>query len=292
MQPQAGTYSTSTTPQAIEAQKQERAKEEKAIVRISNYLDAPTVKARFASVVGNADAYISSVMITVRESRQLQECQPESIYLSALRAATLKLSTDPATGQAYIVPFKGRATLIVGYKGLYDMAVRTGKYRYINVGPIYEGQEVEENQITGFHSIKGTPANKDHIIGWIGAFEMNPERGQTTGFGKTFYMTVEEIHSHAEAYSKSYNDNRSPWKTETRKMERKTVMRLMLRRWGYLNPTDAQTLEELEAEQSEPIDAESQDIYNPDMPTVPDYDEAADTHKRTTEENISQLGFN
>jgi recombination protein RecT len=289
MQPQ--TYTTSTTPQAIEAQQKERANQEKAIVRISNYMDAPTVKARFASVVGNADAYISSVMITVRESKQLQECQPESIYLSALRAATLKLSTDPATGQAYIVPFKGRATLIVGYKGLYDMAVRTGKYRYINVGPIYEGQEVEENQITGFHSIKGTPTNKDHIIGWIGAFEMNPERGQTTGFGKTFYMTVEEIHAHAEAYSKSYNNNTSPWKTETRKMERKTVMRLMLRRWGYLNPTDAQTLEEIEAEQ-EPIDVESSDVYSSNMPNIPEYDEAVDEHKRTTDENLSQLGFN
>jgi recombination protein RecT len=300
---QAETYTTSTTPQAIEAQKQERAKEEKAIVRISNYLDAPTVKARFASVVGNADAYISSVMITVRESKQLQECQPESIYLSALRAATLKLSTDPATGQAYIVPFKGRATLIVGYKGLYDMAVRTGKYRYINVGPIYEGQEVEENQITGFHSIKGTPTNKDHIIGWIGAFEMNPERGQTTGFGKTFYMTVEEIHEHAEAYSKGYGTPNKDgilvdykgkptiWHTEVHKMERKTVMRLMLRRWGYLNPTDAQTLEEIEAEQ-EPIDVESSDVYSPNMPNIPEYDEAADEHKRTTSENLEQLGFN
>jgi recombination protein RecT len=167
------------------------------------------------------------------------------------------------------------------------MAVRTGKYRYINVGPIYEGQVVEENQITGFHAISGSRTG-DKIIGWIGAFEMNPERGMTNGFGKTMYMTVEEIHAHAKEYSKGYNNPKGTWKTETHKMERKTVLRLLIRRWGYLNPTDAQALEEMEAE-SEPIDAESSEIYN-----IPEYDETAeDAHKetRTEAENISQLGF-
>jgi recombination protein RecT len=286
---QAGTYETSTNDKAIALQQQERAKQETSIAKITKYLDSDIVKARFAGVVGdrNAMSYISSVMITVKESKQLQECHPESIYTSALRAATLKLSTDPSTGQAYMVPFKGRATLVVGYKGLYDMAVRTGKYRYINVGPIYEGQIVEENQITGFHSISGQRTG-DKVIGWIGAFEMNPERGQMTGFGKTFYMTVEEIHAHAKAYSKSYEYKDSPWQKETPKMERKTVMRLLLRRWGYLNPNDVQQLEEIEAE-AEPIDG---NIYNPDMPNVPEYDEEAETHTRTAEENLSQLGFN
>jgi recombination protein RecT len=284
----AGTYSTSTTPEQIEQQQAEKKAKETAIVKISKYLGSEIVKSRFQDVLGDrsAGAYISSVVVAVKESTALQECHPESIYISALRAATLRLSVDPALGQAYMVPYSGRATLVVGYKGLYDMAVRTGKYRYINVGPIYEGQEVEENQITGFHSISGKRTG-DKVIGWIGAFEMNPERGQTTGFGKTFYMTVEEIHEHAKAYSKAYNNKKSPWQTETRKMERKTVMRLMIRRWGYLNPTDVAALEEVESE-GETIDA---DIYNPDLPNVPEYDEEAETHKRTAEENIQQLGF-
>ena len=250
--------------------------EQTAIEKVSNYLDK--TRDRFASVVGerNAGAYISSVMIAVKESDALQKCSMESIYVSALRAATLKLSVDQSTGQAYMVPFKGRATLIVGYKGLYDMAVRTGKYRYINVGPIYEGQEVEENQITGFHTISRVGnLNKDNVIGWIGAFEMNPERGQATGFGKTFYMTVKEIHEHAKEYSKSYDDPRSPWKKETRKMERKTVLRLLIRRWGYLDPADAQALETMEKD--EPVDAESSEIYD-----IPETDETAEEiHKET-----------
>lgn len=259
-----------------------------AIERVSEYLDK--TRDRFASVIGekNAGAYISSVMIVVKESKQLQECALDSIYVTALRAATLKLSVDPATGQAYVVPFKGRATLVVGYKGLYDMAVRTGKYRYINVGPIYEGMEVEENPITGFHTITRTGTlNKQKIIGWIGAFEMNPSRGQVTGFGKTIYMTVEEIHAHAKEYSKSYSDPRSPWQTETHKMERKTVLRLLIRRWGYLDPADVQELEQIEKE--EPIIDGNEEVYN-----IPEYDENAEQVEKETksrEQNLKELGF-
>lgn len=266
---------------AIEPQETKR--EVTAIERVSSYLDK--TKDRFASVVGdkNAGAYISSVMIAVKQSEALQRCSMESIYVSALRAATLKLSVDNSTGQAYIVPFKGQATLVVGYKGLYDMAVRTGKYRYINVSEIYEGQIVEQNQITGFHTISGgRTGNK--VIGWIGAFEMNPARGQVTGFGKTVYMTVEEIHAHAKEYSKSYDDPRGAWIKEPDKMERKTVLRLMIRRWGYLDPADVQTLEQIETEQ--PLEAESADIYE-----VPETDPEAEKIHKTTEENLRELGY-
>lgn len=264
-------------------------RKELAIQKLSRFLDAEIVKARFAEVVGdrNTGAYISSVMVAVKDSKYLLACSPQSIYTSALRAATLRLSVDPALGQAYLVPFKGQATLIVGYKGLYDMAVRTGKYRYINVSPIYEGQVVEENQITGFHSISGSIKGyrqPEEIIGWIGAFEMNPERGQSTGFGKTLYMTVEEIHRHAKEYSAGYDDPKSSWKKETKKMERKTVLRLLIRKWGYLDPADAHALEETEAET---IDVEAQDIY------VPDFDESEpeEKPKRSTEQNMTELGF-
>ena len=269
-------------------------KKETAIQKVSRFMDAEIVKSRFAEVLGgkSSGAYIASVIVAVKENEALMNCHPESIYTSALRAATLRLSVDPATGQAYLVPFSGRATLIVGYKGLYDMAIRTGKYRYINVGPIYEGQTVEENPITGFHSISGSPTaeakmNKK-IIGWIGAFEMNPARGQTTGFGKTFYMTVEEIHDHAKEYSKGYDNPKGVWKKESQKMERKTVLRLLLRRWGYLDPSDVTVLEQIEGE-GETIDA-NPEIY------VPEYDESAEqvheeTKKRSEEENLRELGF-
>ena len=257
-----------------------------AIQKVSTYLRSESVKARFAEVVGdrNAAPYISSVLLAVAndQSGNLAKCDPRSIYISALRAATLRLSVDPSTGQAYLVPFGGQATLIVGYKGLQDMAVRTGKYRYINVGPIYEGEEIEVNRISGFHSIAGKKTS-DAIIGWLGAFEL------FSGFGKTFYMSIVEIHEHAKKYSKGYGFKDSAWKTDPQAMERKTVLRLMLRRWGYLDPSDVTTLEELESDNV--IDGE----YSDYLPSPNEMDQAeqetAKEAERTAQENLEQLGF-
>jgi recombination protein RecT len=234
----------------------------KAIEKVSNFMRSDLVKARFAEAVGDrfAGAYISSVLLAVAndESGKLAACKPESIYVAALRAATLRLTVDPGLGQAYLVPFGGRATLIVGYKGLYDMAVRTGRYRYINVNPIYAGEIIEENRITGLHTLSGARTSKK-IIGWLGAFEMNPARGQVYGLAKTMYMTVEEIHEHAQKYSKSYDSPKSGWKTDTAAMERKTVLRLLLRKWGYLDPADVVMLTEIESD-PDSIDIELDDV--------------------------------
>jgi len=230
--------------------------QEKAIVRVSKFMRSEDTKARFAEVVGthNAGAYISSVLLAVAGSDSLQKCTIESIYISAMRAATLRLSVDPSTGQAYLVPFKDQATLIVGYKGLHDMAVRTGKYRFINVGPIFEGESIEPDRISGLVTMDSIGGHKksDTVIGWLGAFEMNPEKGQKTGYAHTLYMTCEELQAHGKKYSKTYGRKNkdgvhtSKWQTDPPAMEKKTILRLLLRRWGYLDPADIQTLEAID----------------------------------------------
>jgi recombination protein RecT len=202
-------------------------------LNVRGYLRSPEIMERFAEAIGQhqASAYISSVLLAVANNETLARCTPQSIAVSAMRAATLRLSCDPATGQAHLVPFKGKATLIVGYKGLIQMALRTNKYRYINVYPIREGHEVSEHWKTGHHSLGGKKVS-DTVIGHLLSFQM------TNGFEKTIYMTVEEIHEHARKTSKSYNYSDSPWKTHTFEMEQKTVIRLGLGKWGFFDPHD------------------------------------------------------
>lgn len=238
--------------------------EERALTKITNYMESPVVLARFAKILGErgASSYVSSALIAVGNSKSLQECSPVSIYLSVLRAATLRLSVDPSTGQAHLVAYNRQATLIPGYKGLYDMAIRTNRYRYINVSKVYEGQEIIEDQITGFHSFGGKRTGDNHI-GWIGAFEMLPKFAR---YAKTIYMTVEQIHQHAQKYSKGYGKQNAEgevvdrygkptiWQTETEKMERKTILRMLLRQWAYMDPADVQVLDELD-DATEHIDA-------------------------------------
>jgi len=249
-----------------------------AMTEITKYIERK--KPAFIELYGErgASAYVSSVLLAVANdaSGNLAKCDPGSIYVSALRAATLKLSVDPSTKQAYLVPFKNRATLIVGYKGLYDMAIRTGRYRYVNVGKIFEGQDIVEDQISGLIKIEGNRTGKKHI-GWIGAFEM------VNGFAKTIYMTIEEIHAHKEKFSRGWNRPDSAWKTNVETMEKKSVLRNLLNNWGYLDPSDSATLNEIEQEQ--PIDVEAVEIPE-------DLDAAeAETVQRSEAENLAQLGF-
>jgi len=202
-------------------------------ITVRNYMRSPEIMERFQEAIGEqrAASYISSVLLAVTQNTQLQACEPQSIAISAMRAATLRLSCDPATGQAHLVPFKGKATLIVGYKGMIQMALRTGKYRYLHVYPICEGQEITEDWKTGHHSLNGKKTS-DRIIGHLLSFAL------VTGFEKTVYMTVDEIHEHARKHSKSYNYKDSPWKTHPYEMEQKTLVRLGLGKWGYFDPHD------------------------------------------------------
>jgi recombination protein RecT len=248
------------------------------IQKVSEFMRSETVKARFAEVVGsnNAGAYISSVLLAVANSDNLKECTVESVYISALRAATLRLSCDPSTGQAYLVPFKGKATLIVGYKGLQDMAVRTGRYRFINTSPIYEGEEIKEDRFSGELTLTGNKKS-DILVGWLAAFEL------MGGYSKALYMSIDEIHDHAKKYSKSYAFKESGWQTNPKEMERKTVLRRLLRQWGYLDPADVSALETLESDQpGDVIDIPAADVTEPAEPE-PAKDEA---------QLLKELGFN
>ena len=244
---------------------------------IVEYMRSDTVMERFAEVLGNernAAPYISSVLLSVMNNDALQKCSRGSIYSSALRAATLRLSCDPGTKQAYLVPYGKNATMIIGYKGLYDMAVRTGKYRFINTSKVYEGEELIFDRITGAARIEGNKESDLHH-GWLASFEM------TNGMSKTIYMSIKEIHDHAKQYSKGYNRKDSAWKTATEQMERKTVLRKLIMEWGYLDPSDAQ---HMSVDDEHYIDVEHEDI--------PEIEEAEqEQEKQSPDEIVKDLGF-
>lgn len=250
---------------------------------LKSIIRSDDVKKSFIDVMGNereGNAFISSVLIAVANSDALQKCTPLSVISSALRAATMRLSCDPTSGQAYIVPFKGGATLVIGYKGLIHMALRTGKYKYLNVGPVYQGEEVIEDRMTGMHSLGGARTGKE-VIGYLLYFELN------SGFKKSFYMSREDIHAHAKRYSKSYGREDSAWKTNPTDMEKKTLIRLGLGRWGYFEPHDAAMIAQTETEPEEYIDAELADAVDQAEQAEPEPDKPM----YTPEEIMSQLGF-
>lgn len=235
------------------------------------YMNKPEVIAKFTKIMGaQGESYIQSVLICVSGSAELMKCTPESVFRSALRAASLGLSCDPALKQAWLVPYnrkvkdgQGNETWVKEaqfqphYKGLYTLAMRTGKYWQINVSPVYEGQRVLENTLTGLHAVReesgliakpdaSNPAYTDvtvrrksemKVIGWIGYFKTKK------GFEKSVWMTVGEIADHASKYVRDYDKNPN-WNDADKRptMEMKTVLRQLLS-WADMSGTENSQLE-------------------------------------------------
>jgi recombination protein RecT len=250
---------------------------------IKKYMRSEAVKERFMEIMNEREAsfYISSAILAVGNSDALQKCEPNSIAVSAFRAALLQLTVDPSLGRAYIVPFGNKATFIVGYKGLIELATRTGKYRYIHCAQIYEGMEVNESILTGVHNVTGGKSGKK-VIGYLAYFEMNG------GYTKSLYMTVEEIHAHAKKYSKSYDNPKGLWKLDPAAMERKTPLRLLLLQWGQFSHGEAEILKAEEVNGDNVIDGLAVDM--PDPEAIAQMPEES-LQQYTPEEIMEQLGF-
>lgn len=74
----------------------------------------------------SADRLIRTVLVSVERLPALLKCDRQSLFNAAMSAAVLGLEVDGLTGQAYLLPFGGRAQLVVGYKGYNTLAARSG----------------------------------------------------------------------------------------------------------------------------------------------------------------------
>ena len=194
------------------------------------------IKKKIAETLGKKAAAFSSAMLNIYQSdKRLQECDGRSILGAGMLAATMDLSITPSLGQAYIVPFKGKATFQIGAKGLVQLAHRTGKYVALHAGKVYEGE------LRGFDPITGEPEVgekiSDNVVGYVAYMRL------VNGFEKTLFMTTAEIEAHAKKYSQSYGKSYSPWTTNFEAMASKTVLKKLLKDWGPLSQDMAEALQ-------------------------------------------------
>lgn len=236
------------------------AKKENPIVALRKTLGDADVKKQFENALkNNADLFMASITELVSTDKSLQACSPNDVIRESLKAAVLKLPLNKQLGFAYIVPFKDHGTMkpnfIIGYKGLIQLAVRTGQYKYINAGEIHEKGIVKRDIITGETTITGKPKD-GKVVGYFAYIEL------TNGFKKLLYKTKAEITEHAKKYSKSYGSSYSPWKTEFDKMAEKTVLRELIGTYGiksieFLNIENEDVKQE---EEEKPITVESEPV--------------------------------
>lgn len=247
-----------------------------AMDKIKAYAAMEEVQKRFVTLLGDkvGRAYVESVVIAVANSEDLQKCSASSIMISAMRAASLHLSVDPLLHQAHLVPMGKDAMLILDYRGLQQLSINTGYYEIAPyVGEVYQGEEVKlKNRFSGEVEVVGERVNNE-VIGWLAYF-----KGKQ-GDERWLYMSNEECDAHGKKYSKSFESNRSAWKTDRAKMRRKTVLRQLLTRYGNFSPEIKSAIM-----QEDVIDGESFAMPSDDNIEV------KSAPRRSDEELLSEMG--
>ena len=204
---------------------------------ITEALNSETIFQRFIDKSGGDEAFArrfrSELLAIVSTNKNLAKCTTQSILTAAGQAATLKLPIAPSLGYAYVVPYKGEATFQLGYKGITQLAMRTGLYRRIRAVEVYEGELKNYNRLTG--DFEFGERTGDEVVGYLAYFEL------LNGFQSMMYMTAEEMDQHAEKYSQSYRADKekgwrsSVWTSNFDAMGRKTVLKLLLSKYGILS---------------------------------------------------------
>lgn len=216
---------------------------------LNSMLDSDGYRRRFDELLGRrSPQFISSIISLVNADANLQRAfyeAPVTIIQAALKAATYDLPIDPSLGFAYIVPFNNsskqpdgswksrmEASFILGYKGMNQLALRTGAYKTINVLDIREGELKSYNRLTEeiqFEFIEDEEEReKLPIIGWAGYFKL------INGTEKTIYMTRKQIEAHEQKHRKGRNMSKG-WRDNFSEMAAKTVFRRLIGKWGLMS---------------------------------------------------------
>lgn len=226
--------------------------------QVKSAISSDKVKKKFAEVLGKkAPQFLASVTNTVIGSAQLQKCDATSIMGAAFVAATYDLPIDSNLGFAAIVPYNNskwnpqtrqydkhmEAQFQIMYKGFIQLAIRSGYYKRMNYAVVYEDELKSYNPITGeiefvedfSQCTLRAQGVEETVAGYYARFEL------TTGYVQELFMSRQAVDNHARKYSQAYRydikegKKSSKWSTDFQSMALKTVIKLLLSKWGILS---------------------------------------------------------
>ena len=231
-----------------------------------------------------AKRFVAAITSAVAVNPALQECDAGSILAGALLGESLNLSPSPQLGQYYLVPFKNKvkdengkvvykkdedgkilkdekghwiaeteskATFVLGFRGMIQMAIRSGQYLDIDAMEIHEGEYLGKDKQTGkprFEFVEDDDVRESlPVIGYMAYFEY------LNGFKKVIYWSKPKMLKHANKYSAAFNaedyeklmNNEIPqnemwkyssyWYQDFDGMAKKTMLRQLISKWGILS---------------------------------------------------------
>lgn len=187
----------------------------------------PEIKKALPSVL-TPERFTRMILSALSTTPQLASCTPKSFLGAMMTAAQLGVEPNTPLGQAYLIPYRNKGIdevqFQLGYKGLLDLAYRSGEVSNVQVHEVCENDKFE--YALGLDPVLNhVPAtvNRGDAIFYYAIIRMKDG-------GYIFdVMSKDEINAHAQKYSKAFSSSYSPWKTNFDEMAKKTVLKKVLK---------------------------------------------------------------
>lgn len=157
-------------------------------------------------------------LTSIAKTPDLLECSQQSLAAAVLQAAQLGLEPDGILGYAYLVPFKGTATLIPGYKGLLELARRSGKISTIEARVVHA-----KDRFRFAYGLKPvlehTPAQEAETGELVAVYAVAHLKDGGLQWEVMWKREVDAIRKRSRASASG------PWVTDYEEMAKKTVLR-------------------------------------------------------------------
>lgn len=180
----------------------------------------------------NADRMLRILVTEINKNKKLLECSLPSVLSSAIQCSQLGLEPGGALGHAYLIPFfnhtKGttECQFMMGYRGMIDLAMRSGKIINIRAKAVYSDDFFEyEDGIEIILKHKPNP-NPNEKRSFIGAYAVAQFSNVAAGAYQVEFMYKNEID---KIRSRSKSKGQSPWDTDYEEMAKKTVIRRLFK---------------------------------------------------------------
>ncbi len=173
----------------------------------------------------SADKMARICLTALRITPKLQRCSPQSFLGAVMSAAQLGLEVNTPLGHAYLIPYKTECTLIIGYRGMMELARRSGVVSSIRAVVVRDGDTFEvveglrpslehrpstdpgrcDKDVTHVYAVATLVAGGEPIFVWLSRAEIDKRRRRSRASGS------------------------GPWVTESEAQARRTAVRALFR---------------------------------------------------------------
>ncbi len=183
---------------------------------VKDWLSSDTFKSQVKAALPShmtPERFVRVALTTLMKTPKLAECTQHSIFKVMLDCSSLGL--EPDGRRAHIIPYGTEATLIIDYKGLIELAKRSGEVKN------WRAELVCENDVFSWENGIVT-----HKVDWLKsrgkALAVYSHVRNSNDVDDYEVMTMDQVEAIRQ---RSRAKNTGPWVTDFNEMAKKTVIR-------------------------------------------------------------------